>query len=662
MRNLQDLFTQIRHYQPTEVINALVNGCFLDIETISPLFLGGEFENLLPEIERRNLGAHYTSEGNILKVIKPLFLDALWAEFHQIKGNKNKLSEFHKKISKLKFLDPACGCGNFLIIAYRELRLLEMEVLEVIQKGQQVLDVRNLILVDVDQLYGIEYEEFPARIAEVAMYLVDHQMNMLIQKRFGCYFARLPLNKAATIVHGNALQIAWESIVPRSELSYIMGNPPFLGSRIMNATQKQDLLRVLGYSKDAGELDYVTTWYVKAANYIQGTTIKVAFVSTNSITQGLQVGILWGQLQNIYNIKIHFAHRSFKWTNEGRGIAAVHCVIIGFANFDTDNKSIFDYEDIKGEAHEIKVKNINPYLVDAKDILIGKRGTPICNVPKIVFGSMPNDGGHLLFSDEEKEKFILKEPQAEKYMKPLISAYEFINGEKRWCLWLKDVTPDQLKKLPETTQRIKLVQQHREISIREATQKLAKFPALFGEIREQKGHFIVIPSVSSENRAYIPMLYLTNGYIVNNSCLFVNEANLYIFGILNSIIHMAWVKSVCGRLKSDFRYSNEIVYNNFPFPENPDAKQVKAIEKAAQKVLDVRLSFPTSSLADLYNPLFMPPALVKAHNALDKAVDLAYRPQPFTSEANRMVFLFELYSNYTAGLFLKEKVKKSRKS
>jgi hypothetical protein len=708
---------------------SLLECCYIDWSKISPAIFGSMFQSIMNPIERRNLGAHYTSEGNILKAIKPLFLDALWAEFHQIKGNKNKLSEFHKKLSKLKFLDPACGCGNFLIIAYRELRLLEMEVLEAIQKGQQVLDIRSLILVDVDQMYGIEYEEFPARIAEVAMYLVDHQMNMLIQKRFGKYFVRLPLNKAATIVHGNALHIDWQKLLnpanfaPKIDVytkhaniylveepqetyqtnkkqksnnttnntnkaletvdnlniqtetyevhkynseqyasikyDYIMGNPPFLGSRIMNATQKQDLLRVLGYSKDAGELDYVTAWYFKAAKYIQGTTIKVAFVSTNSITQGLQVGILWGQLQKNYNIKIHFAHRSFKWTNEGRGIAAVHCVIIGFANFDTEDKSIFDYEDIKGEAHELKVKNINPYLVDAKDILIAKRSTPICNVPKMNFGNMPADGGNFLFTTEEKDIFLNKEPNAGQYFKPFISAYEFLNNKKRWCLWLQDIEPQELRSLKYVKERTDKIKELRKISARP---QLAEISYLFAQITQPKGlDYIVIPRVSSENRKYIPIGFVDKNCIAGDSCLIIPNGTLYHFGILTSLIHIAWVKSVCGRLKSDFRYSKDIVYNNFPFPENPDTKQVKAIEKAAQKVLNIRAEFPNSSLADLYDIGTMPQKLLKAHNELDKAVDLAYRPQPFTSEANRMVFLFELYEKYTAGLFVKEKVKKTKK-
>jgi hypothetical protein len=642
---------------------ALLDCCYFDWSNISPAIFGSMFQGVMNPKERRNLGAHYTSETNILKLIKPLFLDELWREFETIQDNRNKLLEFHKRLSKMKFLDPACGCGNFLVITYRELRLLEIAILRALNKtGQQVMDVREIIMLDVDIVYGIEYEEFPAKIAETAMWLIDHQMNMKVSYEFGQYFIRLPLNKAATIVHGNALQIDWESIVSKSELTYILGNPPFVGSRLMSKTQKNDLIKVFDNSKNIGELDYVSAWYMKATKYIQDTKIKVAFVSTNSIVQGEQPAILWGQLLNKYNIKIHFAHRTFKWSNEGRGVAAVYCVIIGFASYDTPNKTIYEYKDIKGEAHGIPAQNINPYLVDAKDIVIYKRNAPICKVPEIVFGNMPNDGGYLLFSNDEKNEFLQKEPKAEKYMKQMLSAYEFLNGEKRWCLWLLNSEPNELKQMPEVLKRVELVKEYRLKSTREATRKLAQFPTLFGEIRQPSGKYILIPRVSSEKRPYIPMGFFDDAIIVSDTCLSVNStASLFHFGILQSNMHMAWVKSVCGRLENRFRYSNEIVYNNYPWPENPTEKHIKAIEKAAQKVLDTRDKFPNSSLADLYDPLTMPPALVKAHNELDKAVDLAYRPQPFTSEANRMEFLFSLYEKYTKDLFTKERKPKKRK-
>ncbi len=684
---------------------ALLECTYIDWSKISPAIFGSMFQSVMNPKERRNLGAHYTSETNILKLIKPLFLDDLWKEFESIKGNKNKLPEFHKKLSTLKFLDPACGCGNFLVITYRELRLLEFEILKALNKaGQRFLDVSQILWIDVDQFSGIEYEEFPARIAEVAMWLIDHQMNMMVSNEFGQYFVRLPLKKAANIVHGDALEIEWQSLLnplntvnvvakhaniflvsePQIEygtvnvqaesysvqkgkpeqtneikFDYIIGNPPFIGSKIMKQSQRDQIVKLFDNADGSGVLDYVTGWYIKAAKYIQDTKIKVAFVSTNSIVQGEQTSILWEPMISKYNVKIHFAHRTFKWSNEAKGNAAVFCVIVGFANYDTPNKSIFEYEDIKGEAHEIKVKNINPYLVDAKDIVIKKRTTPLCNVPKMSFGNMPLDGGNLILSDEEKIEFLKIEPNAEKYILPLVSAFEFLNGKKRWCLWLVNAEPSELKQLPEVLKRVEAVRKFRLDSVAPSTQKFAATPTLFRD-RNRPDTFIVVPRVSSENRPYIPFGFFDKNSIVSDTCMSIPNGNKYHFGVLMSKMHMAWVKYICGRLKSDFRYSKDIVYNNYPWPENPNEKQIGAIEKATEKVLEVREHFPNSSLADLYSPLTMPEQLVKAHNELDKAVDLAYRPQPFTSEANRMEFLFGLYEKYTADLFTKEKVKKKK--
>ncbi|MCX6195232.1 MAG: class I SAM-dependent DNA methyltransferase [Flavobacteriia bacterium] len=636
---------------------ALLDCCYIDWSKISPAIFGSMFQSVMNPKERRNLGAHYTSESNILKLIKPLFLDELWSEFESLKGNKSKLPEFHKKISQLKFLDPACGCGNFLVITYRELRLLELEVLRATYKsGQGVLDVSDIIWLDVDMMCGIEYEEFPARIAEVAMWLIDHQMNMQISNEFGQYFARLPLKKSAKIVHGNALRVDWEEVVAKNELSYIIGNPPFIGAMIMNDEQRKDILNIFKHETGSyGVLDYVTAWYYKAAIFIQNTKIKVAYVSTNSIVQGEQTSILWKLLQVKFNIKIHFAHRTFNWKNEAKGNAAVFCVIIGFANFDTNNKTLFEYEDIKGEPHEIKVKNINAYLIDAKDIFIDNISNPICNIPKMSFGSMPRDGGNLIFTKEEKNEFINKEPESAKWIRPYTGAQEFINGYVRYCLWLNDLTPNVLNKLPLVLARINEVKKFRELSKAASTRKFANTPSLFCQIAQPNSDYLLIPRVSSERRKFIPIGYINENIIANDQVLTVPNTTLFHFGILTSSMHMSWVKTLCGRLKSDFRYSKDIVYNNYPWPENPSEKQTKTIEEKAQNVLDVRVSFPTSSLADLYNPLTMPPALVKAHNELDKAVDAAYSKQAFTSEAKRMEFLFELYEKYTAGLFVKEK-------
>lgn len=644
----------------TKMRQALLDCCYIDWSKISPAIFGSMFQSVMNPKERRNLGAHYTSETNILKLIKPLFLDELWKEFESIKDNKNKLPEFHKKLSTLKFLDPACGCGNFLVITYREIRLLELEVMRALNKnGQRFLDVSQVLWIDVDQFYGIEYEEFPAQIAQVAMWLIDHQMNMQVSNEFGQYFVRLPLKKSAKIVHADALETDWESVVSNNELSFIIGNPPFIGSKIMSQFQRDQIVKQFDNAVGVGVLDYVTGWYIKAAKYIQNTKIKVAFVSTNSIVQGEQTSLLWGQMLNKYGIKIHFAHRTFKWSNEAKGNAAVFCVIVGFANYDTANKSIFEYENIKGEAHEVKAKNINPYLVDAKDILIEKRTKPISKVPKMSFGNMPLDGGNLLLSNEEKNEFIAREPEAEKFVLPLISAYEFLNGKSRWCLWLVDANPNELKQMPEVLKRVELVKKFRLDSVAPSTQKFAATPTLFRD-RNRPKTFIVVPRVSSERRPYIPFGFFDENSIVSDTCMSIPDGTLYHFGILMSKIHMTWVKYICGRLKSDYRYSKDIVYNNYPFPKEPSEKQIKAIEEKAQAVLDVRASFPNSSLADLYDPLTMPPTLVKAHNELDKAVDLAYRSSAFTSEANRMEFLFELYEKYTADLFTKEKVKKRR--
>ena len=634
---------------------ALLDCCYIDWSKISPAIFGSMFQSVMNPKERRNLGAHYTSESNILKLIKPLFLDELWAEFESIKGNKNKLPEFHKKISQLKFLDPACGCGNFLVITYRELRLLELEILRATYKsGQGILDVSDIIWLDVDMMYGIEYEEFPARIAEVAMWLIDHQMNMLISNEFGQYFARLPLKKSAKIVHGDALEVNWEEVLAKNQLSYIIGNPPFIGSNIMSQFQRNQIVKEFENIQGSGVLDYVTGWYLKAAKYIQNTKIKAAFVSTNSIVQGEQTSILWGQMINKYGIKIHFAHRTFKWSNEAKGNAGVDCVIVGFANFELSNKRIYDYEDIKGEPHELKVKNINSYLVDAKEIFVTKRTKPLCNVPKILKGNYYAKSEGLLIEENDLETLIKNEPNSKKYIKKLIGSDEFINNRKRYCLWLVDCPPDELRKMPLVIERVNRVKADRLTSRDKAMQKLAMTPTLFRETNNPDS-CLVIPVVSSERRNYIPMGFIDKNTISTNGNLIMPDANLYHFGILMSTMHMAWVKTTCGRLESRFRYSKDIVYNNYPWPENPSEKQIKIIEEKAQNVLDVRASFPNSSLADLYNPLTMPPALVKAHNELDKAVDAAYSKQAFTSEAKRMEFLFELYEKYSTRLFVKEK-------
>lgn len=644
----------------SEMRSLLLEACSLDWGKISPAIFGSLFQSVMDPEERRNLGAHYTSEKNIFKLIKPLFLDELREEFERVKSSSKKLKEFHHKLSTLKFLDPACGSGNFLIITYRELRLLEIEILrELFKKGEQVLDISSILWLDVDQFYGIEYDEFAAKIAEVAMWLIDHQMNMRVSEEFGQYFARLPLKKAAKIVHANSLQTNWEDIVSKTELSYIIGNPPFIGSKLLDKIQREDMANIFSGVKNGKILDYVSAWYYKAAQYIQDTNIKTAFVSTNSVTQGEQVSVLWGEMINKLGVKIHFAHTTFKWSNEAKGKAAVYCVIIGYANFDTKSKKLFTYSDIKGEPSEISVKNINPYLANAEDLIIERRSQPICNVPKMAFGNMPLDGGNLIIDDIEKDEFLLQEPKAKPYVLPLISAREFLNNKKRWCLWLENINPNELRQMSTVLERVEAVKQFRLASKAPSTQKHAITPTLFRD-RNRPETFIVVPRVSSENRKYIPMGFFDYNSIVSDTMLSIPNGTLYNFGVLMSEMHMTWVKYTCGRLESRFRYSKDVVYNNYPWAKEVSEKNKKKVEEKAQKVLDARAEFPESSLADLYHQLTMPPKLIKAHLELDKAVDLCYRPQAFINENARIEYLFELYTQYTEPLLKAKKTKKSK--
>ncbi len=641
---------------------SLLDLCALDWSIISPAIFGSLFQSIMDADARRNLGAHYTSEENILKLIKPLFLDALWAEFEKIKGNKNRLQEFHNKLRSLKFLDPACGCGNFLVITYRELRLLEIEILRTIYKvgeSSKFIGADVAVIIDVDQFYGIEIEEFPAQIAQVALWLTDHQMNMRVTEEFGPYFSRIPLKATPHVVCDNALQLNWQDVLPPAQCSYVLGNPPFLGKQQQNENQKNDFELVFHDLHGSGVLDFVACWHKKATDYMQkNKAIKTAFVSTNSITQGEQVGVLWGWMLS-QGIKIHFAHCTFSWSNEARGKAAVHCVIIGFGLHDVANKMIYEYADIKGEPHEIKANNINPYLVDASDVIIASSRQPISNVPPIVFGSMPNDGGHLLLEENEKEDLLAACPEAEKWIRPFLGAEEFINNKPRYCLWLVGCPPDELRKMPPVLARVEAVKAHREASNRPTTKQLALTPTLFGEIRQPKTAYLLFPSVSSEKRAYIPIGFLSANTIASNATLVVPNATMFTFGVMTSVMHMAWVRAVCGRLESRYRYSAGIVYNNFPWPAL-QANTHAAVEACAQAVLDARAAHPNASLADLYDPLTMPTNLLKAHHALDKAVDAAYGYKGAVTDAARVAFLFELYQKITSLLPIYKKPKKRK--
>lgn len=634
----------------------LIQCCSLDWSKISPAIFGAMFQSVMNPDERHSLGAHYTSEENILKLIHPLFLDELWKEFDeykkQVSGARIKnLNGLHTKIASLKFLDPACGCGNFLVLAYRELRLLELAIVEELENsGQQILDIDNFLRVTVNQFYGIEIEEFPAQIAQTALWLMDHQMNRLVSSRLGRYFIRIPIASSATIIQGNALNLDWEQVVPKKELAYILGNPPFLGARVMSKEQSAEIACLFNGVKNAGNLDYVTGWYKKAADYIKDTTIKCAFVSTNSICQGQQVPILWPLLFS-QGIHIDFAHQTFKWSNEARGNAAVYCIIVGFSLNESTDKKLFLYEDVKDVPKEVPAKQINAYLMDAQNVFIDSRSKTIEERTKpLLFGSMPNDGGHLIIELNEYEDFIKQEPESQKYIKTFIGAEEFINNKKRYCLWIVNAEPKHLKQCPHILERIQKVREHREHSSREATRKLAAMPSLFGEIRQpETGYYLLIPSTSSERRKYIPIGFIDASTISSNANLIVPNATLYEFGILTSQMHMAWTRTVCGRLEMRYRYSAQIVYNNFPWPEASET-QKESIAQKAQAVLDARNKFPESSLADLYDPDTMPSVLVKAHAVLDSAVDKLYRKTAFSDDAARTAFLFELYLQKTEGL------------
>jgi hypothetical protein len=568
---------------------------------------------------------------------------------------------FHQKLASLNFFDPACGCGNFLIVAYRELRLLELDVIHAqFSKAKSAqLSVETLIKCDVDQFHGIDIDGSAVNIATVAMWLTDHQMNLKVQE-LGNYFNRIPLVKKANIVHANALQIDWETVISPEKCSFIMGNPPFVGYSYQTKEQKSDLALVFKGMKGAGVLDLVTAWHVKAARYIQtNNNTAVAFVSTNSLTQGEQVAILWTELLRL-NIRLYFAHRTFRWSNEGKGVAAVHCVIMGFGLLELESYRLFDYgDDINGEPIKVKAKQINPYFVDAPTVLIQKRRKPIKpSIPEIILGNLPRDGANLLLSEEDVEFIHQNDKIATKYIRPFLGAIEFINNLPRYCLWLKESTVNDRVHSSEIQKRIKQVREMRLKSTRKATRKLAEIPHLFAEIRQTNQPYLLIPRVSSEQRKFIPIGYFEPDVICGDANFMMPNASRYDFGLLCSTFHNAWMRTVCGRLKSDYRYSNTVVYNNFPFPENLKPAQIKKIETAAQQILNARKAEEDlcakqnqkCSLAMLYAKEGMPADLVKAHNALDKAVDAAYGYKGKKDDAARVAFLFERYQKLTDSL------------
>jgi type I restriction-modification system DNA methylase subunit len=627
---------------------ALLGCCQIDWSEISPDIFGTLFQHIMhwddeeaagKSKKRRDFGAHYTSERNIRRAIDPLFLESLQAELALCKGDAKKLKNFVTQLASLNFFDPACGCGNFLVVTYRELRWLEQQTLLELNNtpgAQQTMPLCN-----VHQFHGIEIDPTAAEIATVAMWLTDHQMN----QRWANGYKRIPLVSKANIHQGNALRTDWNAVIAAAKVSFIVGNPPFLGYTQQSAEQKADMGLIFGKAQGTGVLDYVTAWYIKAFAQIKSNPqIKAAFVSTNSITQGEQVSVLWQPLFD-QGLHIHFAHRTFKWSNEGSGVAAVHCVIVGFGLEKPKKCDLWDYgQNIGGDGQLKKTRRINAYLVDAPAVFLSNRREPLCKVSPMNKGSQPTDGGHLLLSAEDEQAIRRTDPIAADYIRPFLGADEFLNNTPRFCLWLTHMTSADLAASPELQRRIAGVKAMRLASPKVPTQKLAAVPHLFGEVRQPAGNYLLVPSVSSERRSFVPIGYIDSQVIVSNLAFAVPNATPYHFGMLNSTMHNAWTRAVCGRLESRYRYSNTIVYNNYPWP-TPSPAQQAAIEDAAQSVLDARAQHPDQSLAWLYDPdnLRKNKSLQAAHDAVDEAVDQTYGYEDSNDDTSRVAYLFKLY-------------------
>ena len=616
-----------------------------DWSEISPTIFGAVFESTLNPETRRSGGMHYTSIENIHKVIDPLFLDDLRAELAEIqeitvtKTRKQKLRVFQDKLAQLTFLDPACGSGNFLTETYLSLRRLENEVLRSLSDQISLFgDSKNPIKVSINQFYGIEINDFAVTVAKAALWIAESQMMKETMDIIHNDLDYLPLETQGNIIEGNALRLNWETVVPKHKLDYIMGNPPFVGFTFMSDEQKEDMQYIFPGIKN---LDFVSAWYKIASDFIQNSRIECGFVSTNSITQGETVARLWPLLQ----VKINFAHRTFTWNSEANDKAHVHCVIIGFSAFDRKNKVIYEGSQVN------QAQNINPYLVDGPNIIVTSRNKPLCNVTKMVYGNKPADGGNLIIEDEDYKEFIKKDPNAQKFIRPLLGAAEYLHNKNRWCLWLEGVSPAELKKCPLVMERITKCKESRENSKAAGIRKFAATPTLFAQRTQPMGaDYILIPRVSSERRRYIPMGFLDSSVIVTDAVQIVPNATIYEFGVLTSNLHMAWMRAVAGRLKSDYRYSKDIVYNNFPWPEPTDAQRAK-IEETAQGILDARALYPDASLADLYDEVTMPPELRKAHQDNDRAVMEAYglnkNSPEFKSDSACVAMLMKMYQNLT---------------
>ena len=625
-----------------------------DWSEISPTIFGAMFESTLNPETRRSGGMHYTSIENIHKVIDPLFLDDLRAELDTIleekveKKRQQQLGAYQDKLASLTFLDPACGSGNFLTETYLSLRRLENRAVSAMTHGQAFIGFEEFspIKVNINQFYGIEINDFAVTVATTALWISESQMLAETEQIIKHDIDFLPLKANANIHEGNALRIDWETVVPKDELDYIIGNPPFVGYSNQNKAQKEDILSVFVDKngkpfKTAGKIDYVAGWYYKAAQLMLGTKIRAALVSTNSITQGEQVAFIWKPLKELFDIHIDFAYRTFRWDSEASDKAHVHCVIVGFSNVLNTKKFIFD-NDKKKEA-----QIINPYLIDAPEVFIESRKNSLCHVPVMIYGSKPTDGGFFFFIEEERKEAIAKEPKLEKFIKRILGATEFINNKVRYCLWLVDASPNDIRNSSFIKERVAQVREFRLLSPKKATQESANTPALFQEIRHPKNDYLIVPRVSSERRHYVPMGYVSSDVVTNDAVQIIPDASLYHFGILESNVHMAWMRAVCGRLESRYRYSKDIVYNNFPWPEVNDEQREK-IAATAQAILDARTLYPDSSLADLYDELTMPPELRKAHQQNDRAVMAAYGFPITMTESECVARLFELYQQLTS--------------
>jgi len=663
-----------------EMRDSLLDAGALGWGGVSPAIFGGMFQGLMSKVDRRKLGAHYTRETNILRVIKPLFLDGLWVDFEAGKTSQKKLQTLHAKLRTLRFFDPACGCGNFLVVIYRELRLLELAILREFYKTdkqqQMQNDIDQNVWLNVDQFYGIEIDEKAAHIAKLAMWLTDHQLNLQIGEAFGTYFKRLPLITTANIIYGNALTVDWRSVLPPAMGTvYVVGNPPFVGAKNMDDGQRADANAVFGTMRNGGILDFVAAWYVKAAHYIDGTKVRCAFVSTNSITQGEQAGVLWSWLF-ARGIKIHFAHRTFQWSNEAKGKAAVHCVIVGFAVGDWPSKTLYEYDDIQGDPRATLAKNINPYLVDFDDVVLPRRTKPLFDAPELGIGNKPIDGGFYLFTPEERDAFIAAEPASSSLFRRWIGSDEFLNGFERWCLYVNEASSEALRKMPLVMQRIENVRKFRKGAGPNSdgkmgkkkpaatTQALGDTPRRFHVENIPTKPYCVVPKVSSEKREFIPLGFEEPSTLASDLLFVVPGADLYDFGILSSTMHNAWIRYTCGRLESRYRYSGTIVYNNFPWPEAPSSSERAVIEAAALAVLTARKA-AVGSLADMYDPNAMDNGLRKAHKTLDKAVDKLYsggNRMLLTTDSQRVVFLFGLYSKRASPAAPSKKVRSRRET